>query len=325
MTSGAELAAARQRYAEELRYVAHVRSDAVVRAFAAVPRERFLGPGPWRILDLRGDDYWLTPDADPAHLYHNVLVAIDPARRLNNGEPSLWAFLFDVLAPRPGERARHIGAGTGYYSAILAELVGAGGRVEAIEADPALAERARANLAPWPQVRVDDGRRHRASRRAGRAHRRQRRRDPSAGALARPAARRRAPAGAADDRERPRRLSAGRAPREGWPARFVSFVVHLRRRPAGATPPRPSGSQRPFGAPATTAEQARPANCAAMPIRRTRAAGCMRRISACRPGPSRQRQNRAANDGCRPLPGRDSLPISATSPYKAGCLVGRLR
>ncbi len=125
MTSGAALAAARHRYAEELRYVAHVRSEAVVRAFATVPRERFLGPGPWRILDLRGDDYWLTPDADPAHLYHNVLVAIDPARRLNNGEPSLWAYLLDVLAPRPGERARHIGAGTGYYSAILAELVGA--------------------------------------------------------------------------------------------------------------------------------------------------------------------------------------------------------
>ena len=157
MTSGAALAAARQRYAEELRYVAHVRSEAVVRAFAAVPRERFLGPGPWRILDLRGDDYWQTPDADPAHLYHNVLVAIDPARRLNNGQPSLWAFLFDVLAPCPGERARHIGAGTGYYSAILAELVGAGGRVEAIEVDAALAERASANLAPWPQVRVTTG------------------------------------------------------------------------------------------------------------------------------------------------------------------------
>jgi protein-L-isoaspartate(D-aspartate) O-methyltransferase len=151
------LAAARRRYAEELRYVAHVRSEAVVDAFAAVPRERFLGPGPWQILDLRAGDYWPTPDADPAHLYHNVLVAIDAARGLNNGEPSLWAYLLDVLAPRAGERARHIGAGTGYYSAILAELVGAGGRVEALEADPALAERARANLAPWPQAVVVAG------------------------------------------------------------------------------------------------------------------------------------------------------------------------
>ena len=41
---------ARRRYAEELKYVAHIRSDAIVRAFAKVPREKFLGPGPWRIV-----------------------------------------------------------------------------------------------------------------------------------------------------------------------------------------------------------------------------------------------------------------------------------
>jgi protein-L-isoaspartate(D-aspartate) O-methyltransferase len=224
VTSGAELAAARQRYAEELRYVAHVRSDAVVRAFAAVPRERFLGPGPWRILDLRGDDYWLTPDANPAHLYHNVLVAIDPARRLNNGQPSLWAYLFDVLAPRPGERARHIGAGTGYYSAILAELVGAGGRVEAIEADAALAERARTNLAPWPQVRVTtgDGIAHRGKPaglivvNAGVTHLQAHWLDqlPVGGRLLVPLT---------TEGGRGGYLLVERQ-REGWPARFVSFV-----------------------------------------------------------------------------------------------------
>jgi protein-L-isoaspartate(D-aspartate) O-methyltransferase len=159
LTSESDLQAARQRYAEELRYVAHARSEAVVQAFARVPRERFLGPGPWRILDYPAEDYWLTPDADPAHVYHNVLIAIDPARRLNNGQPSLWAYLLDSIEPRAGERAWHIGAGTGYYSAILAELVGGQGRVIAIEADPALADRARDNLSPWPQVEVlaEDG------------------------------------------------------------------------------------------------------------------------------------------------------------------------
>lgn len=165
MTSAAELTAARRRYAEELRYVAPVRSAAVVRAFAEVPRERFLGPGPWRILDLRAAGYWLTPDADPAHLYHNVLVAIDAARNLNNGEPSLWAYPFDAIEPRAGERALHIGAGIGYYSAILAELVGAAGHLTAIEVAPTLAERARANLAAWPQAGLlaGDGIAHRGA------------------------------------------------------------------------------------------------------------------------------------------------------------------
>lgn len=164
MTSAAGLAATRRRYAEELRYVAHVGSDAVVSAFARVPRERFLGPGPWQVLDYPAEGYWTTPDADPAHLYHNVLIAIDAAQHLNNGQPSLWAYLFDAIRPGAGERVLHVGAGTGYYSAILATLVGARGRVVAIEVDPALATRARDNLALWPQLEVitGDGIVHRA-------------------------------------------------------------------------------------------------------------------------------------------------------------------
>jgi protein-L-isoaspartate O-methyltransferase len=35
--------AARRSYAEELRFTAHIRSRAVFTAFAAVPRERFVG------------------------------------------------------------------------------------------------------------------------------------------------------------------------------------------------------------------------------------------------------------------------------------------
>ncbi|MGE0120393.1 MAG: protein-L-isoaspartate O-methyltransferase [Dongiaceae bacterium] len=148
---------ARRHFAEELRYVAPVRNnEAVVRAFAAVPRERFLGPGPWRIFPS-GHDGWITADDDPRHLYHNVLVVIDAARELNNGEPSLWAFLYDQVEIAAGERILHVGAGTGYYSAILAEMVGLAGRVVAVEHDGGLAARARANLAAWPQAEAVHG------------------------------------------------------------------------------------------------------------------------------------------------------------------------
>ncbi|HEX4421083.1 MAG TPA: methyltransferase domain-containing protein [Kofleriaceae bacterium] len=51
----------------------------------------------------------------------------------------------------------HIGAGTGYYTAILAEVVGNTGRIVAYEADPALAARAAANLAAWPHATVEAG------------------------------------------------------------------------------------------------------------------------------------------------------------------------
>jgi protein-L-isoaspartate(D-aspartate) O-methyltransferase len=153
----ADIEQARRWFAEELRHTAHVRSPPVVEAFATVPREHFAGPGPWRLLSpIRGPDYRTTGDADPRRLCHDVLVAIDETRGLNNGQPSLWAARFDQLGFAPGgDRVIHVGAGLGYYSAILAEIVGPSGEVPAIEIDPGLAERARANLArSWPQAKV---------------------------------------------------------------------------------------------------------------------------------------------------------------------------
>ena len=150
-----DLIVARQWYADELRYIAHIRSSRIVQAFSTVPREHFLGSGPWQIVSPDPyQDYWTTEDADPKHLYHNVLVAIDAARHLNNGQPSLWAHLFQTLAINEGERVLHIGCGTGYYTALLAEIVGQAGQVTAIEYDQAIAQRAHENLADRAQIEV---------------------------------------------------------------------------------------------------------------------------------------------------------------------------
>ena len=135
---------ARQRYAAELRFTAKVRSSAVVDAFATVPREQFVGPGPWRIkspMDIV--EYWTTDDDSPSHVYHDVLIALDESRGINNGQPSLWAYLFDHLDLIPGEQVLHLGCGTGYYTAIIAELVGSAGRVTAVEIDATLAQKAK--------------------------------------------------------------------------------------------------------------------------------------------------------------------------------------
>ena len=155
------LDALRRFYAEEVAAVAHVDAPALVEAFAHVPRERFLGPGPWLIMRDPGrrgaEAYRATPDADPAHLYHNVLVGIDPARRLNNGQPSGLANWINALDVRPGDRVVHIGCGVGYYTAILAELTGASGHVTGVEIDAGLAERARLNLADRAWVETLNG------------------------------------------------------------------------------------------------------------------------------------------------------------------------
>ncbi len=149
-----EVETIRQRYAEELTYNAHLTSPAVIRAFARVPRERYLGPGPWKIFQPYTRRYWTTSDADPKHLYHDVLVALDETRLLNNGQPSFLAFLIEALELREGDHVVHVGCGTGYFTAILAELVGPSGRVTACEIDAELAARSRSNLTDLLNVEV---------------------------------------------------------------------------------------------------------------------------------------------------------------------------
>ncbi len=119
-------------------------------AYAAVPREDFSGPPPWRV-DWRGRG---GGERDVASLYDDVLVTIDAGRGINNGQPSLHARCLAALALEEGETVLHIGAGAGYYTAILAHLVGPAGKVVAYEIEPDIAERARGNLADYPQVEL---------------------------------------------------------------------------------------------------------------------------------------------------------------------------
>jgi protein-L-isoaspartate(D-aspartate) O-methyltransferase len=125
------------------------------RAFELVRREAFVGPGPWRISIYQRTV--MTPSADPAFLYQNVTVNLDAARGINNGEPFLHAAWMGAVEPKPGEAVCHIGAGTGYYTAILSVLTLPNGRVRAFEIDETLAARARDNLGPFEGVSVIQG------------------------------------------------------------------------------------------------------------------------------------------------------------------------
>jgi protein-L-isoaspartate(D-aspartate) O-methyltransferase len=131
---------------------AAVRDPRIEQAFAVVKRESFVGPAPWSI--LAGKGYVMTPDDDPAFIYQDTLVALDRVRGINIGEPSSHALWLDALALKEGETVLQVGAGTGYYTAILAHLVGAGERVHAYEIDAGLAARAGENLKDLRQVDV---------------------------------------------------------------------------------------------------------------------------------------------------------------------------
>ena len=151
-----ELHIIRAAYARQILAAARVEDPRLDAAFGAIRREDFLGPGPWPILRRLGE-YVPTPDADPVYLYTDDLVGILPERRLNNGQPSLHAHLIHLAAPVDGEHVVHVGTGSGYYTAILAQLAGPSGRVTGIEYDSELAARAKANLAPYPTVTIVEG------------------------------------------------------------------------------------------------------------------------------------------------------------------------
>lgn len=144
--------AMRRAYAAQIARAAGIEAPRVEAAFARVAREDFLGPPPWTVLSPGAFEPRETRDV--ADLYANALVALDPARRINNGQPSLHAGWLAALDPQPGESVVQIGAGTGYYTAILAELVAPSGRVDAYEIEADLAERARASLRPYADVTV---------------------------------------------------------------------------------------------------------------------------------------------------------------------------
>ncbi|MGL4575154.1 MAG: protein-L-isoaspartate O-methyltransferase family protein [Burkholderiaceae bacterium] len=126
--------------------------ERLIAAFSNVPREDYVGPGPWPF--FVGSGYVTTIDDDPRVLYQDALIGLATDRKINNGQPSLHARCLAAAAPAQGEAVVHIGAGTGYYTAILASLVGSQGRVNAFEVEQDIAARAARNLAHFPNVSV---------------------------------------------------------------------------------------------------------------------------------------------------------------------------
>ncbi|MEL6645537.1 MAG: methyltransferase domain-containing protein [Pseudomonadota bacterium] len=151
-------------FADHLRIMAALddgpATDRVLGAFAAVPREAFAGPGPWKYRSPH-EGFTLpvrqTPDADPKWLYHAVLIVLDAEKGINVGDPGFWARHFVSADIQPGTRLLQVGAGVGYYTAILAHLCGPEGQVVAYEVEPDLAARAKANLAHVPNVEIRQG------------------------------------------------------------------------------------------------------------------------------------------------------------------------
>jgi protein-L-isoaspartate(D-aspartate) O-methyltransferase len=151
-----------EHFADEIRIVGGMddcpETERVLDAFRNVPREAFAGPGPWSTRSVFYDmALRKTPDADPRWLYHCVLVVLDEKLGINIGEPSFWARILARTCIRSDSRILQVGAGVGYYTAILDQLAGQGGKITAYEVDDALVKRARENLQSLSNVGIQQG------------------------------------------------------------------------------------------------------------------------------------------------------------------------
>ncbi len=61
-------------------------------------------------------------------------------------QPTTVAFMLELLKPRPGEKILDVGAGSGWTTALLSEIVGPQGQVWATEIVPELVKLSRKNL-----------------------------------------------------------------------------------------------------------------------------------------------------------------------------------
>jgi protein-L-isoaspartate(D-aspartate) O-methyltransferase len=82
--------------------------------------------------------YYETPSDDLPTFIKIIWWLWTSKKGINNGEPFLHAAWIASTNPRPGDKVCQIGAGSGFYTAILSVLASPGGSDEAFEIDAAL-------------------------------------------------------------------------------------------------------------------------------------------------------------------------------------------
>ncbi len=82
-----------------------------------------------------------------AEAYGDYPLSIGQGQTIS--QPSTVVFMLELLAPRPGEKILDLGAGSGWTTALLAEIVGSDGKVVGIEAVSFLVKFGRKNLVKY--------------------------------------------------------------------------------------------------------------------------------------------------------------------------------
>lgn len=161
---GAAAEEANQQLVDQLIARGALWSPALIAAFRATPRHRFLPrvwhctrqPGGWREIHThapnRQELRLLYSDRALTTRLSEAAPGRDPVAISSSSQPSLMAEMLEDLRLAPGMKTLEIGAGTGYNAALLAHLVG---RVVTLEIDRRILAEAQEHLHAFPDRRVD--------------------------------------------------------------------------------------------------------------------------------------------------------------------------
>lgn len=114
---------------KELIQEGYLRSPSLIEAFGKIDRLDFV------------------PENLKSEAYLNQPLPIGFGQTIS--QPLTVAFMLELLEPKPGEKILDVGAGSGWVSALLAQIVGEKGRICAIERIPELCEFGKQNIAKY--------------------------------------------------------------------------------------------------------------------------------------------------------------------------------
>ncbi|MAM69744.1 MAG: hypothetical protein CMP91_01190 [Gammaproteobacteria bacterium] len=146
----------REKFSEQLCSNNNITNNAIRDAFTNVPREKYLGPPPWRFLEFYNRPYQFTLNDNLQSVYKDVQVEANRPAPLNNGIPSTQALWLQALNPQAGENVLHIACNNGYYSALLSDIVGENGHVYCCDMTPGQAASPAEKLSHLPQAKAID-------------------------------------------------------------------------------------------------------------------------------------------------------------------------
>lgn len=115
-----------QKLIDEIITLGYLKTPGIIGAFAAIDRKDFVRP-----------EY-------EAEAYGDYALPIGEGQTIS--QPLTVAFMLELLRPQPGEKILDVGHGSGWQTALIAELVGKKGRVVAVERIPELCEFGRTNI-----------------------------------------------------------------------------------------------------------------------------------------------------------------------------------